>query len=463
MLTISGGYKLDASEAYRLNYAGGSVWGTIAIAEDGNVIVPWGNGNSMPLHEMLEFSDLYDGINYKLSDLSNNYYWYNNIHDLSKEDTLAGYDMIINMNHYVVGYSLIILAYLQKYYKLETNLSIKEELLTYIYLLKTHIKNKTKNKAEIDNMSSLISKRGAQYLIDCVSSIDIITGKTLWRSTTPDFADAGWDTNSSLAHQYGANIITRHIGASEYVFTYNYSSTNSRNYNIVPFIPGTDNDHTMEPKETSHYFISPSKAGHILKCTKNDLTYKSNLDISFIKTNILYGSRELGCNFVGDINYGYAMNSTHIITHSRNLSELGVNYMNISGNIIEHDISYGTSIIFVFDISNETEHIIEAYNNNNPHAFHSAVVNVDIPGAPLIGAVGDCDGKVYFVNAETKEVKTIETDAPNGRSNIFFKDNVLYNVGGSSADLAWAVGSGFPGKTSNGIKSYYIKTPPWKN
>ena len=72
---------------------------------------------------------------------------------------------------------------------------------------------------------------------------------------------------------------------------------------------------------------------------------------------------------------------------------------------------------------------------------------------------------------ETKELKTVETGAVNGRSSIFFKDGVLYNVGATSSDLAWLVGSGFPGKNSNGIKSYYIKTPPlnlgtssvWKN
>jgi len=52
---VEAGYKLDASEAYRLNYAGTGTWGQgIAFdAEKREVVVPTANGNWMPHHEMM--------------------------------------------------------------------------------------------------------------------------------------------------------------------------------------------------------------------------------------------------------------------------------------------------------------------------------------------------------------------------------------------------------------------------
>ena len=49
------------------------------------------------------------GSMYELSDQNSDYYWFNNIHNLSLNETENAYNMIIAMDHYVISYSLIIL------------------------------------------------------------------------------------------------------------------------------------------------------------------------------------------------------------------------------------------------------------------------------------------------------------------------------------------------------------------
>lgn len=58
---VSKKYQLDAAEAFRLNFYGASVWSTGMQfnPENGELVVPWGNGNCVPLHEQNFFNNTF--------------------------------------------------------------------------------------------------------------------------------------------------------------------------------------------------------------------------------------------------------------------------------------------------------------------------------------------------------------------------------------------------------------------
>jgi hypothetical protein len=166
-----------------------------------------------------------------------------------------------------------------------------------------------------NNLHNKVSKSTLRQMIDCAAVIDLKEFTLKGRSSTADANDYGWTWLS--APGLAQNFTPAGVYPSQFYYT--YDSVNSINRVSTKFPVTTDNDSVLPikkytaPTDVLPKFYSPNKSGSIYvydarekvvdlpDYNNNNKTYK------LYKTNIIPGSSICGSNFVGDINYSYAI------------------------------------------------------------------------------------------------------------------------------------------------------------
>jgi hypothetical protein len=225
-----------------------------------------------------------------------------------------------------------------------------------------------------------------------------------------------------------------------------------------------DNDTAMPVAVLDNYYVVANKGGHIYKLKRDSYIDISNYhDLSFdvIEDEFIYGTRELGCNFVGDTNYGYYADEDYYIGNSRNFSELGTHLMQFadlslnykpttldSVNLITN-LPMGHSTIVILDLSTNDISFVETRNSVRPSPLHTGLVGFrasntkdDLP----VVMVGDPCGKLHVLDIKTMKTKEIETGLPMIRANIVLNDpskpTRINIIGDDPKGLAFAAGIG---------------------
>ena len=494
------GYKLDSAEAYRLNYFGSGIWGSLKYDSSNNdILVPVGNGNAMPLHEQFHFSSS------ELKDSSNGYLWYTQyaFNRLYSDSSNGNINRLINMpiDNYSIAYLLALMAIAQGLYRKTTNPDISQRLLHFIFRIQKNMREKEDDI--MDNFSNKVSKRGARYLNNSVVSLDWETGDITWRQESLYHADVGWTYNNfySDAFTKGVNNIWT-VSEKEWkknpVLGYNFSYStpltkrNGIEYNLL----GVDNDMNMQPQITpdGRYFVAGSKSGLIMISTQGDISYVQDLSMHLIKSKLIRGTNLLGGNFIGDSNYSFVCDNSFVVLGSRNASEHGVEFLTVSGDIggnhllanVLTDVPRGIPMIAISDISSGITRLVKCTNENIPHTTHSAVRGIfDMCNNNLIAYNGDQAGQLNFVNPMNVPFKdfdinassqlidnpsvdiyrNIATGVPSGRGNYYTNGDSIITTGSASGSLssftAFSTGFGntlnpdaFKTITSNGINTY---------
>ena len=480
LLDISGGYKLDSSEASRLNYTGSGLWVSRFTYDNcGGIIITYGNGNSLPIHESLNYiksnvrTPSGEWFPYILSPI-----------DASNIDKLYE-DIMVKNIHESFPKMLSVYGYLQTQY----NKTKKTDILAKVYNLHKRIKEVSEERDA--NMYKYISKRGLRNMTCSVACIDLLSGATKWRSQTPDWNDANWNFNTWV-NSRNKNFTTFQspgwTDASAHEYNYIYTTDASKRRYIEYYPPGMDNDTAMPLADISGFFIVANKGGHIFKLKKDkyidisdihpDISYINNEDsttnMKIIENDFIYGTRELGCNFVGDNNYGYYCDDEYYIGNSRNFSELGTNlmYFNPDLSFIEqpkrldekhiiNNFPMGHSAIMVVNLETNDISFVKTRNEVKPSPLHTAVVGYrkSLTDKPVV-MVGDPFGTLHVLDIETMKSKKYETGLPIVRANIILNDNQnptrINIIGDNPKGLAFTAGIGIDSDSVDEIGKFEI-------
>lgn len=438
LATSSTLYYLDASEAYRLSTGGGGLWGSkTGTIHENELHVSIGNGYNGRYDESISISNYPTRIEISTITSYSDYYidilkkigkyviWFPGSPkvDGNPLGTQIGLPFVKGEHNAPEDFNSLLkhISTFQKVGELET---LRMDAIEYY--------NDLFNK-RTQELHTKVSKTTLRQMIDCTCVVDLSDFSLKGRTSTADANDYGWTVNN--ANLLPGNSTPSGIYPSQYY--YQFISQNSIDRVLTKYPVTSDNDSVMPIKMYGDKFYSPNKSGAVYiydaKQTITTLTDNNSKSFYLYKTNVVPGSVITGSNYVGDINYSYAITNTgYLVAQSRNLSEVIPNFQTVETNkdnerelitvprgkgmFVSFDLNKIGKIPLGTKIKNQGNVKFSQVSNAINCATYSGTVNLGDDSVALITSDGNLN--VYKPGPDGGELRTKFLEKTSGRQNL---------------------------------------------